>query len=83
MTGAPPVTAEEFVADLPDGLLATLDRAPTPYYVFDLGRVERRARAVRVGVDRIRPDATLAYPFKVSPLAAVATRAPSGEHTSA
>ncbi|MGH9033206.1 MAG: hypothetical protein ACRDY4_11655 [Acidimicrobiia bacterium] len=61
------------LADLPDGLLDAIHGVPTPCYVLDPARVRHRAREFATAVRRLAPRATLAYPYKVNPLAEVAS----------
>jgi len=67
--------ADAALDDLPRGLLDAITGRPTPYYVFDLERVERRARAFRSGAETVFPSASFAYPYKVNPIGAIAQRA--------
>jgi diaminopimelate decarboxylase len=59
-------------SDLPHQLLDAIRDIPTPFYVVDLARVRRRAEGVRAAVECTFPRSTVAYPYKVNPLAAVA-----------
>ena len=67
--------ADALLDDLPRGLLEAIRGRPTPSYVFDLDRVERRARAFRSGAETVFPDTQFAYPYKVNPITAIAQRA--------